>query len=169
MQILAFDPGYGRLGWGAVSFPNSLQSVVLLGCGTVETHSKQDMSLRMQTLYGELCSLIEKYQPDCIAMERLYFSRNQKTAVGVYQAQGLILAAAGKAKHCVKELAPKVIKKAITGSGASTKEQLMQITCRILQQDEVIYPDDAADAVACAIASYFYFYSANKICEETKK
>ena len=159
MQILAFDPGYARLGWGAVSATEGSTQLKLLEYGVIETPAGQESSLRMRELYLRVRELIQRIEADCIGMERLYFSKNQKTAAGVYQAQGLILAAAGEAKCSVRELEPPKIKRALTGSGKAGKAQIMQITCRILGQTEPIWPDDAADALACAIATYFQFRS----------
>ena len=160
MRILAFDPGYARLGWGAISASERSSQLKLLEYGVIETPAKQEITLRMHELHIGLRKLIQKIKPDCIGMERLYFSKNQKSAAGVYQAQGLILAAAGESKSSVWELEPRRIKYALSGSGKASKEQLMQIICRILGQTKAIWPDDAADALACAIAAYFQFRSA---------
>lgn len=159
MKILAFDPGYARLGWGAISASKNSSRLQLLDYGLLESSAKKEKSLRMRELYVSLQELIQKIKADCISMEGLYFSKNQKTAAGVYQAQGLILAAAGEAKRSVWELEPRKIKRALTGSGNASKEQLMRVACRILGQTKMIWPDDAADALACAIAAYFQFRS----------
>ena len=159
MQILAFDPGYARLGWGALSVSEGSEQLKLLDYGLIETSEAEERSLRMYTLQQELRRLVQRIKPACIAMERLYFKKNQKTASGVYQAQGLILAAAGEINGPVLELEPRKIKLALTGSGNASKRQLMEITCRILGQTKAIRPDDAADALACAVAAYFRFRS----------
>ncbi len=155
MRILSFDPGYSRLGWGLVHTQGHKNSLELVGYGVIETAAKQPMSLRMCSLYQQITRLINDLKPDHITMERLYFSTNQKTAAGVYQAQGLILAAAGQANYTVEEMEPKRIKRILTNSGNATKQQMMHIVCRILNQPKIT-PDDAADAVAGAIAAYFH-------------
>ncbi len=162
MRIMAFDPGYGRMGWACIIQKPEQGQLQYLSCGVLETKAGQAMTLRMAKLLKEIRNIMAKYQPDCFAMERLYFSRNQKTAAGVYQAQGLILAAAGERGASLEELEPKLIKKAVSASGKASKAQLMKICCRILSLEKDIRPDDAADALACAIAAYFRFQSLTK-------
>ena len=183
VRILAFDPGYGRLGWGAVSndsnshkqsafslAPNTSLNIIkptnalqLIAYGVLETPSNHAMSSRMHALQKQIGEIVKELQPEYIFMERLHFSKNQTTVAGVYQAQGLILAAAGSIDLDVKELAPTTIKQALTGSGRAAKKQLMLVVCRVLNLSEQIQPDDAADAVAVAIAGWFVLQSKIKM------
>lgn len=166
MRILAFDPGYARLGWGAINtssnFSNISSNLSIIGYGTLESSLKDSPSLRMYSLYKQLAELIKKIKPSHLGMERLYFSKNKKTVAGVYQAQGLILALAGKNNCPFVEIEPVKIKKSLTGYGSASKNAVMQMTARLLNQDNIVGYDDASDALACAIASYFHFSSLEK-------
>ena len=153
LSFLGFDPGYGRLGWGVIQNESKRSKFSLVDYGVIETSSEVEMARRIYTIHQESYRLIQRFSPHKLAMERLYFSKNQKTAVGVYQAQGVILSAAAAHAYEVREIDPKVIKRIVTGSGNASKIQVHQILLQILSHTSDIRPDDAADAVAVALAA----------------
>ncbi len=157
MLVLAFDPGYSRLGWGVVQnrkLPQRSSSIIYetVGYGLIATKTGLPIEVRLKEIYKESCQLIENFNPDYIIIEKLYFSRNRRTAAGVYQAQGVLFAASGSFPCKLIQLEPKRIKKALTGSGQAGKEDIMRMVCRLLNLRYPVTPDDTADALACAIA-----------------
>ena len=162
MRILAFDPGYGRLGWGAI------ENLEFLDCGLIETELKKSMSSRLAELQEKIQKCIYKIQPKMIVMERLYFHKNKKTIAGVYQAQGIILASAGSLNYEVKEINPSSIKRIITGSGKANKEDIVKMLHHIVKQKIQFKQDDTSDALACAIAGHFLIHSEQKLKNNLK-
>ena len=106
---------------------------------------------RLQQIYTGLQSVIIKNDPDAVSIERLYFQNNQKTAIDVAQARGVILLAAQNSNIPVSEYTPLQVKMAVTGYGQAHKPQVMEMTRRLLKLDKVPKPDDTADALAIAI------------------
>ena len=149
MVVFGIDPGYAIVGWGAISF--KANSYKALGFGAVETKSNTDFNVRLEYIYDEIYSILNRCRPDALAIERLYFQTNQKTAINVAQARGVTLLAAQKLKIPIFEYTPLQVKTAVTGYGKAKKMQVMEMTRRLLQLDEVPKPDDTADALAIAI------------------
>jgi crossover junction endodeoxyribonuclease RuvC len=108
-------------------------------------------SNRLSLIHEELTALIIRYNPDIVAVEKLYFKNNQKTVIDVAQARGVILLAAEQCKLPLYEYTPLQVKSAVTGYGKAEKPQVMEMTRRLLRLREVPRPDDAADAIALAI------------------
>jgi crossover junction endodeoxyribonuclease RuvC len=94
LVILGIDPGYAIVGWGAISFKTN--SYKALGYGAIETEAHTDFNSRLEYIYDEIYSILQRCRPDALAIERLYFTTNQKTAINVAQARGVILLAAQK-------------------------------------------------------------------------
>ena len=154
MKILGLDPGFGITGWGFVSFRgSSLNQPTLHSYGALTTPTGQPLSLRLAHLQNQFVELLDRLNPDRVAMERLFFGRNITTAEGVYQARGVLLAAMGQKSIVPIELTPNQIKQSITGSGKARKPEMMRMVQMLLNIDEPIRPDDAADALGCAIAA----------------
>ena len=149
MVVFGIDPGYAIVCWGAISFKNN--SYKALGYGAIETQAHTDFNARLEYIYDELYSILSRCRPDAIAIEQLYFQTNQKTAIKVAQARGVILLAAQKLKIPVFEYTPLQVKTAVTGYGKARKPQVMEMTTRLLKLSEVPKPDDTADALAIAI------------------
>lgn len=149
MVVFGIDPGYAIVGWGAISF--KANSYKALGFGAVETEANTDFNLRLEYIYDEIYSILNRCRPDALAIERLYFQTNQKTAINVAQARGVTLLAAQKLKIPIFEYTPLQVKTAVTGYGKAKKMQVMEMTRRLLHLDEVPKPDDTADALAIAI------------------
>lgn len=149
MVVFGIDPGYAIVGWGAISFKQNTYKT--LGYGSVETQAHTNFNSRLEYIYDELYSILSRCRPDALAIERLYFQTNQKTAIKVAQARGVTLLAAQKLKIPIFEYTPLQVKTAVTGYGKAKKPQVMEMTRRLLKLDEMPKPDDTADALAIAI------------------
>jgi crossover junction endodeoxyribonuclease RuvC len=149
LAILGVDPGYAILGWGVVEYRASRHR--LMGYGTVETSKDLPMPERLKELYRGLTGVIAKYEPDVAAVEELFFNSNQKTAIKVGEARGAAVLACANAGLDVYEYTPLQIKQALTGYGRAEKQQIQEMVRQVLGLVKAPTPDDAADAVACAI------------------
>ena len=149
MVVFGIDPGYAIVGWGAISFKSNTYKAI--GYGSVETEAHNDFNERLEYIYDELHSILSRCRPDALAIERLYFQTNQKTAIKVAQARGVTLLAAQKLRIPIFEYTPLQVKTAVTGYGKARKPQVMEMTRRLLKLPEMPKPDDTADALAIAI------------------
>ena len=160
MIILGIDPGIATTGYGVIK---KLKGVKLkgkkglrcLGYGLIKTDSFLSDGERLRRLHVQVSKLIKKYEPRVMAVESLFFFKNLKTAFPVSQAKGVILLAAAKKKIPVFEIAPLQAKLAITGYGRAEKEEVQKTIKVLLRLDEIPKPDDAADALAMALACFF--------------
>lgn len=149
MIVCGIDPGYAIVGWGVVRYERG--RFTPLAFGAVETPAGMVFSQRLETIFDDVSALFARYRPDAVAVEKLYFKNNQKTAIDVAQARGAILLAACKAGVALYEYTPLQVKSAVTGYGKAEKPQVMEMTRRLLGLAEVPRPDDTADALAIAI------------------
>jgi crossover junction endodeoxyribonuclease RuvC len=149
MRILGIDPGFAIVGFGVVDYDNYNFDVKTFGA--ITTGAKSDFNLRLRDIYNDLNDLIDKTKPDVMAIEKLYFNTNQKTAIGVAEARGVILLSGVNAGLTIYEYTPLQVKSAVTGFGQAEKRQVMEMTRQILHLRDVPKPDDAADALAIAI------------------
>lgn len=149
MVILGIDPGYATVGYGVViKQGNRYKS---LEHGAIVTPASMDFNRRIEIIYDRLSEIAEKYKPDVASVEKLYFQNNQKTAINVAEARGVVLLAMQKNNVKVHEYTPLQVKSSITGYGRAEKYQVMEMTKRLLCLSEVPKPDDTADALALAI------------------
>lgn len=149
MIIMGIDPGYAIVGWGVVRYEHG--RFTPLAFGAITTPAGMDFSKRLDYIYEQLTRLCVKYTPETAAVEKLYFKNNQKTAIDVAQARGVILLALHKMGVPLFEYTPLQVKSAVTGFGQAQKPQVMEMTRRLLNLREVPRPDDTADALAIAI------------------
>lgn len=149
MRILGIDPGYAIVGWGLVRYERA--RFTPLDFGAILTPAGMDFSCRLERIYDELTTLLTVNKPDAMAVEKLYFKNNQKTAIDVAEARGVILLGARKCGVPLYEYTPLQVKSAVTGFGKAEKPQVMEMTRRLLGLKEVPKPDDTADALAIAI------------------
>lgn len=163
VRVLAFDPGYGRTGWGVVESGREASRLVGVAYGVLETLPGGIMADRMADLYQQATDVIAKFGPDHVIMESLFFTKNPTTAAGVYQAQGVLLAAVGVSGRPILEIGPGTIKQVIAGSGRAKKAEVTRMVERLLGFREPIRPDDAADALAGAVAGIYHARSENLI------
>lgn len=168
MVILGIDPGYAIVGWGVVEYKNSKFRV--LGYGAIITDAGTPFPQRLQTIYNDMCYLFEKYKPDAMSMEKLFYNSNQKTVIDVAQARGVITLSAQLYQKDIYEYTPLQVKQSVTGYGRAEKKQVMEMTKNILGLKEVPKPDDTADALAMAIChGHVSGSSINRINELIKK
>ena len=149
MRIIGIDPGYAIVGYGIVDYDDFRFKTV--GYGAITTNAHSDFSDRLNDIYEDITTLIKKYKPDCMSIERLYFNTNTTTAIDVAQARGVILLAARQNNVAVSEYTPLQVKQSITGYGRAEKHQVMEMVKNLLQLKKVPKPDDTADALALAI------------------
>lgn len=147
--VLGIDPGYATVGWGCVHYEHG--RFAPMDYGTVLTPADREFSCRLADIHGGIQALIARLRPDTVAIEKLYFKNNQKTAIDVAQARGVILLAVQQSGVPFFEYTPLQVKSAVTGYGKAEKPQVMEMTRRLLGLREVPRPDDAADALAIAI------------------
>ena len=153
MKVLGIDPGYGRVGWAVLEGDQTRQQVVDWGC--VETASDAARAKRLGCVYERLEGLVREFRPDEVAVEEIYFFKNQKTVIRVGEARGVILICMEKLGLPVYDYTPLQVKLAVTGYGKADKKQVQIMVKSILQLKEVPKPDDAADAVAVALTHMF--------------
>ena len=149
MKILGIDPGYAIVGWGAVEYRGS--RFTCLDYGAVTTPAGMDMPLRLEMIYDGMEALLNQYAPDALSIEQLFFTNNKTTGISVAQARGVILLCAARHGLPIFEYTPMQVKQAVVGYGKATKQQVMEMTRRLLGLQAIPRPDDAADGLALAI------------------
>lgn len=148
MFVLGIDPGVSRCGYGAVrGGPNP----AAVAAGVLTTPTTQPLPARLATLLADLRTLIAELRPDVVAVERLFFQVNARTAMSVGQASGLALAVAAEAGCEVVQYTPNEVKQAVAGYGAAPKEQVQRMVQSLLGLPARPEPPDAADALALAL------------------
>lgn len=159
MIILGIDPGTASVGYGIINKIQNLKSKTsnkfkCLDYGVIQTSPDFATPERLKKINNELSKLIKKYQPKALTIESLFFFRNFKTAIPVSQASGVILLTAAKNNLPVYQFTPLQVKLAITGFGWSEKKIVQKRVKFLLKLKEKIKSDDAADALAVALAFY---------------
>ena len=149
MRVLGIDPGYAIVGYGVVEYNNNHFRVLDFGAITTEAHTP--FNERIERIYDCACMVIERYRPEALAIEKLFFNTNQKTAIDVAQARGALVLAAQKAKMPIFEYTPLQVKQSVVGYGRAEKKQVQEMTRLMLGLEKIPKPDDAADALAMAI------------------
>lgn len=149
MRIIGIDPGYAIVGFGIIEYENSLFRTI--DYGAITTEAGGDFNMRLRTIYDDLSEVLDIYKPEALSIEKLYFQNNQKTAIDVAEARGVILLSAAKRNIPIYEYTPLEVKKSITGYGQAVKKQVQEMTKRVLKLSEIPKPDDTADALAMAI------------------
>ncbi len=147
--VLGIDPGVSRCGYGAVAAEGS--GLVAQACGVIRTPPGEPLPDRLCALFSELEGLVAELRPAAIAVERVFFQNNVRTAMSVGQASGLALVVAARAGVPVGQYTPNEVKQAVAGYGAAGKAQVQAMVARLLHLPEVPKPPDAADALALAI------------------
>lgn len=148
--VVGIDPGTAITGYGVVG--ETVQGgFQMIACGVIRTDAGQPMPQRLLELFQDIQALFQEFQPDQLAIEKLFFGRNVTTAITVGQARGVILLAAAQHNLPVSEYTPAEVKQAITGYGNAEKRQIQEMVQRILALPTIPTPDDAADGVAVAL------------------
>ena len=157
IRILGLDPGFGRVGWALLDAVGQTLTVVGFGCW--ETKKGDDFAGRLMEIAEKLRAIIKKNKPDAAALEELFFFKNLKTVIPVAQARGAMMLVAKENNLPLVELTPLQVKQSICGYGRAEKIQVQKMVQLILKLKEIPRPDDAADALAVAIAAVPYFTS----------
>ena len=147
--ILGIDPGFGRIGYAVLSVQG--MDLHLVVCDAITTPSTLAYPQRLQQIYKQLGVIMAEYQPAEAAIEALFFGKNVTTAIKVAQARGVTILALVQQGLSITEYTPSEVKLAVTGYGASRKEQVGYMVRQLLHLSVVPTPDDAADAAAIAI------------------
>lgn len=150
MIILGIDPGYAIVGYGLIEKNNKGQ-VKVIDYGAISTPKEQKFHVRLTVIHDALNAIIDKYKPDAVAIEELFFNQNITTGIAVAEARGVILCTAAKKIEKLFEFTPMEIKISIAGYGKADKKQVQYMTKEILGLKEIPKPDDAADALAVAL------------------
>jgi crossover junction endodeoxyribonuclease RuvC len=149
MIILGIDPGIATTGFGVLRTEGARLSGVEFG--VISSSPEQSPPDRLLRIYQQVCSLFDIHHPDALATERLFFSKNEKTALGVGRTIGVVLLAAAERGIPWMEYTPAEVKQAVVGYGAAEKQQVQYMIQRLLNLPAPPRPDDAADALAVAI------------------
>ena len=149
MRILGIDPGFAIVGWGIIDSDRGNLRPVAYGAITTPAHT--DLEARLLMIQNDLEQLVEKYRPDEMAIEELFFNTNITTGIAVAEARGVILCTAHRLGVKISEYTPLQVKQAVVGYGKAEKQQVIAMVTSILRLPKPPKPDDAADAVAIAI------------------
>lgn len=163
MRVLGIDPGIAIVGFGFVDKIGSKLVPVQYGCITTEARTAPEE--RLKQVYDSACELMDRYKPDTVAVEQLFFNRNVTTAFSVGQARGVIILAAAQRGLPIAEYTPMQVKQAIVGYGKAEKRQVQEMVRMFLKLSAIPKPDDVADALAVAICHAHAFVLTNKINE----
>lgn len=151
MIIFGIDPGTATTGFGVIELAAD-RTIKTLDYGIISTPKEEHMPARLDMLYGDLKELLSQYRPAAVAIEQLFFARNVTTAISVGQARGVAILACEQQHIPIAEYTPLQVKQAVTGFGKAEKKQVQNMVQTILALKSVPKPDDAADALAIAIA-----------------
>lgn len=147
--IIGIDPGIAIVGFGIIEQKGS--QLIPIQYGSIQTKAGVATPTRLKQVYEAMVELLEKYQPDVMGIEKLFFNRNVTTAFTVGQARGVIILAAEQAGIPIHEYTPLQIKQAVTGYGKAEKKQIQEMVRMLLSLQKNPKPDDVADALGVAI------------------
>ncbi len=149
MIIIGIDPGFDRVGWGVLSCHHRQFEVLAYGC--IQTNHQSDIFARYQQIMTEIDKILAAHQPTAAAIESLFFAKNQKTALRVSEARGLIISHLLTAGCQVVEYTPQAVKIAVTGYGRADKQAVEKMIRSELKLDQLSLIDDTLDALAVAV------------------
>ncbi|KPJ86066.1 hypothetical protein AMJ57_00740 [Parcubacteria bacterium SG8_24] len=146
---LGLDPGFADLGYGVIEIKDSRERC--LTYGSIQTSPALPAAARLQELYARLEEVVERFRPSHVALERIFFSKNVKTAMSVAEARGVIRLCLENNRIPYREFGPSEVKVAVCGHGRAGKKEMQKMVQMLLNLRETPRPDDAADALALAI------------------
>ena len=149
MIVLGIDPGYAIVGCGVVEYRNN--HFTMLEYGAVTTPAGMPFNVRLEKIYDGVSALMEKYSPQAMSIEKLFYNNNAKTVIDVSQARGVLVLAAQKHNIPVFEYTPLQVKQSVVGYGRAEKKQVIAMVTRLLNLPSPPRPDDTADAIALAL------------------
>ena len=151
-RIIGIDPGYDRLGIAVIDKNAGTKKDLLAYSDCITTSSKDDIHLRLQQIGEGVSLVLDEYKPSEMAIETLFVTKNQKTAMRVAEARGIIIYEAMKRGVSVREYSPMQIKTAITSDGTSDKSRIFKMLGLLISLPEKEALDDEYDAIAVALA-----------------
>jgi|ERR1051326_2446185 crossover junction endodeoxyribonuclease RuvC len=157
MTILGIDPGTATTGFGIIKSGKRPDEFELLDFGVISTKKTLSDAERLEMLADDLNQLIKKYKPDCVGVEKLFLTTNQKTVMTVSQARGVVLLICQQNKMEICEFTPLQVKNFICGYGKAEKKQVQYVVQKTFKLKNVPKPDDAADALAIALSAAYQF------------
>ena len=149
MIILGIDPGLAIVGFGVIEKGKFKTEVI--DYGVITTPKEDTLPIRLHKIYQGMCALIDKYQPEHVAIEELFFNTNTTTGISVAEARGVIILACINKGLKLFEYTPLQIKQALTSNGRADKQQVQFMVKAILNLKAIPKPDDAADGLAVAL------------------
>ena len=149
MRVLGIDPGIRTTGFGIID--SNINRLSLIACGTINPKVKDSLPLRLNHLFEEVDSIINKFSPDVFAIEDMFYSKNVKTAMILGQARGAMIIAAAQANINIFEYAPRKVKMSVCGNGGASKEQVQYMVMKILNLKDIPGTMDVSDAIAVGI------------------
>ena len=161
MIVLGIDPGNAITGYGLVK--STQVECECLEFGTIRSKSQWEFQHRLKNIYDQVTELIRMYEPDTVAFEDIFYSRNIKAALQLGQARGAAMIAAINAQKSIFIYSPKEIKLALTGNGSAAKEQVQMMARRLLNLHQPEISLDASDALAIALCHSNRFWTQEKL------
>ncbi len=149
MRVLAIDPGYGRCGVAVIEKEDGKEKLMYSSC--IETSAKDEFPARLAVIVKECARLLRAHKPDALALEKLYVTKNQKTAMRVAEVRGALIAAAARAGVPIFEYTPGEVKSAAAGTGRADKQAVVKMLHALVIIPEGIRHDDEYDAIAIGI------------------
>ena len=149
MIVLGIDPGIAIVGWGVVEYVGTRFRPIAFG--SIQTPKELKTEERLAQIYQQLCDIIDKYRPDSMAVEELFFNTNQTTGIRVAEARGVILLTGQQKGVPIAEYTPLQVKQSVVGYGRAEKKQVITMVTTLLGLPKPPKPDDTADALALAI------------------
>ena len=149
MRILGVDPGFAITGFSIIDYIDN--KFKLIASGSIQTNAKEDFPQRLSKIYDDLNEIIDTFKPDCVSIEELFFNNNQKTAVNVAQARGVMILVFTKKGLPSYEYTPLQIKQSVCGYGRADKVQIQKMVKSILKVSKLPKLDDTTDSMAAAI------------------
>ena len=152
MKIISIDPGYDRVGVAIIEKQNGKEILLYSSC--ITTSPKNSLSARIFQIGKEISNIIKKWSPNSLAIEKLYLTKNQKTAMGVAEARGVVIYEAEKNNLSIYEYTPMQIKIAITGYGKASKDDVLNMVTKLIKIEKDIAYDDEIDAIAIGLTCF---------------
>src|SRR3989338_6600775 len=143
MIVLGIDPGKRKIGYGAIQMRRN--TITLKGYGVIETNPGRGSEENLVELEQKLEEVLNRYSPKVVGVEKLFFAKNLKTAIGVSEARGVIILTIKKWGAQITEFTPREVKRAVTGDGAADKKQVAKMITLLLELSKTPQPHDTAD------------------------
>ena len=149
MVILGIDPGFAIVGWGVLeSYKGQFR---VMGYGSIQTKAGLPIEERLNQIFDGMNTIIDKYKPDAMAIEELFWNTNQKTGISVAEARGVIITSAYRKGLKISEYTPLQVKQSVVGYGRADKKQVISMVKLLLKLEKAPKLDDTCDALAIAI------------------